>query len=451
MRTRGPLLIVLLAVVVLVVVGCSSSSTTTSTTGAATTGTSAQNLSGQTLEVAAVWTGEEQAKFQKVLDAFKQQTGVKTVFTPTGNDIATVLGTRIQGGNPPDVAFLPQPGLMKSLAGQGALQPLSDLVGTEMSANYAQVWKDLGTVNGKLYGLVYKAANKSTFWYNVKALSDAGVQPPKTWDELLTAAGTLQSSGVVPFSIGGADGWTLTDWFENVYLRAAGPQKYDQLTKLEIPWTDPSVTTALNDLAKIFGKPEWLAGGTNGALQADFPTSVTKAFTSPPQAAMVYEGDFVTSAITGQTQAKLGTDANFFDFPSINNSPSSAVVGGDTAVLMKNSEAGKAFMAYLATPQAAEVWAKEGGFLSPNKNVNPSVYPDEITRRAAAGIAGAQVVRFDMSDQAPPAFGGTPSKGEWKLLQDFLRNPSNVSGIQKQLQAAAAAAYGSSGSTTTSS
>ncbi len=223
--------------------------------------------------------------------------------------------------------------------------------------------------------------------------------------------------------MGGADGWTLTDWFENVYLRTAGPQKYDQLATHAIPWTDDSVKTALTDLQKIWGTSGYLAGGTTGALQADFPTSVTKVFTTPPQAAMVYEGDFVAGVISGQTKAKLGTDANFFDFPSINNSPPSVVTGGDMAVLMKDSEAGKAFMKFLTTPEASTTWAKLGGFSSPNKAVAASAYPDEISARAAQAIANAQDVRFDMSDLAPPAFGGTPSKGEWKDLQDFLRNP----------------------------
>jgi len=453
MRIGRTTIVLLLAALLLVVVGCSGGTTTTTTaaggettasTAPETSTTSAPDLSGQTMEVAAVWSGAEQDNFQKVIDAFQEQTGVKVTYTSTGDQIATILGTRLQGGSPPDVAVLPQPGLMYSLADQGALQPLTDVIGMEMDANFAPVWKDLGTHEGTQYGLVFKAANKSTFWYNMGVFSDAGVTPPTTWDELLAAADTIQRFGVPPFSVAGADGWTLTDWFENVYLRTAGGEKYDQLTTLEIPWTDPSVTTALEQLAKIWGSDAMLSGGATGALQTDFPTSVVNAFTTPPKAAMVYEGDFVAGVIGSETQATLGTGADFFDFPSINGSPASVVGGGDMAVLMKDSDAGKAFMKFLATPEAATIWAALGGFSSPNKNVDPSVYPDDITRRAATALATAEVVRFDMSDLEPPAFGGTPGKGEWKLLQDFLSNSSDISGIQKQLQdAAAAAASGS--------
>lgn len=46
-----------------------------------------------------------------------------------------------------------------------------------------------------------------------------------------------------------------------------------------------------------------------------------------------------------------------------------------------------------------------------------------------------------MSDQTPPAFGGTPGKGEWKILQDFLRDPSDPKATAAKLEAAAAKAY----------
>ena len=129
-----------------------------------------------------------------------------------------------------------------------------------------------------LYGFLFKAANKSTVWYNVAAFEDAGVEPPKTWDDFLAAAETINASGLPAYSIGGADGWTLTDLFENIYLRTAGPEKYDQLSTHEIPWTDQSVKDALTEMAKVLGDTENIAGGTSGALQTDFPTSVSNVF-----------------------------------------------------------------------------------------------------------------------------------------------------------------------------
>ena len=87
------------------------------------------------------------------------------------------------------------------------------------------------------------------------------------------------------------------------------------------------------------------------------------------------------------------------------------------------------------------MWAKQGGFGTGNKNVPASVYPDAITRATEAPIGQAKSVVFDMSDEQPPSFGATTGQGEWGIFQDFLKNPSDVAGIQKKLEAAAAAAY----------
>ncbi|WP_416983122.1 ABC transporter substrate-binding protein [Streptomyces sp. T028] len=414
-------------------------------TGTEDTGSSLNlpKLEGTTLEVAAVWTGAEQANFKKVLAEFEDLTGAKVTFVPAQDPIINFLGSKIAGGSPPDVAMLPQPGAIKQAVDQGWAKPLGADALKELQKNYSQGWQDIGKVDGKQYGVYYKAANKSLIWYNAQVFENAGAKEPATWDELLDTAQTVYDSGVTPFSIGGADGWTLTDWFENVYLSQAGPEKYDQLARHEIKWTDPSVTEALTTLAQIWGKQDWIAGGASGALQTEFPASVTQTFTGgdQPKAAMVYEGDFVQVNIA-DTKAKVGTDAKVFPFPKAGDT-APVVSGGDAAVILKDSEGAQALATFLASPDAATIQAKLGGYLSPNKNVAISSYPNEVQQKIAkALIASGDDFRFDMSDQAPQAFGGTPGKGEWKALQDFLKNPTDVAGTQKQLESDAAAAYG---------
>jgi alpha-glucoside transport system substrate-binding protein len=392
-----------------------------------------------TLSMVAVWTGAEGESFQAVLDGFKEQFPNVTVRYQGSADPATVLSTAIEGGNPPDLAALPNPGLMKDFQSRGVIQPI-DFARDDAEANFSQSWVDLGSIDGQLYGVFFKGGNKSTVWYNVHAFEDAGIEPPADWDAFLAAAQTLKASGVPAYSIGAADGWTLTDWFEQVYLRLAGPEKYDQLTNHEIPWTDPSVKDALTELAKVFGDTDNIAGGTSGALQTDFPTSISQIYADPPKAAIAYEGDFAAGVITDETQAQPQKDFDFFDFPSVNGSSPSVVGGGDVVVMFKDSPAAQALVKYLATPEAAEIWAKRGGFSSPNKNVDESVYPDEITRRAATALAQAETFRFDMSDLAPSAFG---SDAEFSLLQDWFKNPDDVDGATAKLEAAAKKAYGS--------
>ncbi|MEU5680990.1 MULTISPECIES: ABC transporter substrate-binding protein [Streptomyces] len=400
-------------------------------------------LDGESLEVAAVWTGAEQKNFEKVLDEFEKRTGAQVTFVPAQDPIINFLGSKVAGGAPPDVAMLPQPGAIKQAVEKGWAKPLGAEATKELAENYTQGWQDIGKVDGKQYGVYYKAANKSLIWYNAQVFENAGASEPKTWDELLTTAQTVYDSGVTPFSVGGAEGWTLTDWFENVYLSQAGPEKYDQLARHEIKWTDPSVKEALTTLAEIWGKKDYVAGGASGALQTDFPASVTQTFTGgdQPKAGMVYEGDFAQVNI-GETEAKVGTDAKVFPFPAVGDA-APVVSGGDAAVILQESEAAQALATWLASPDAAAIHAKLGGYLSPNKNLDASAYPNDVQRKIAeALVAAGDDFRFDMSDQAPQAFGGTPGKGEWKALQDFLKNPKDVAGAQQRLEADAAAAYG---------
>ena len=441
MKTPKHLLlsIAVFSLIAAIAVGCGSSPSSSSST--ASPGAGGGDVSGE-VSVMGVWSGAEQKAFQQVIDGFESQyPNVKVTFNSAGDQLPAVLATAEQGGSPPSMAVLPQPGLMQDFVKKGALKPI-DYAKDTISQNFSSDWVDLATVDGKLYGLFFKGANKSTVWYNVKAFNDAGVQPPQTLPDLLQAAKTLKASGVKAYSIGGADGWTLTDLFENIYLRTAGPDKYDQLSTHQIPWTDPSVTTALQGMAQIFSDTGNIAGGTSGALQTDFPTSVSQVFSSPPKAAMVFEGDFVQGVITSSTSAKANTDFNQFAFPSIGDSAPSVVGGGDIVVTFQDDPGTRAFVQYLATPQAGEIWAKLGGYASPNKNVNPDLYPDEISKATAMALADAQTFRFDMSDLAPAAFGGTVGQGEWKIMQDFLENPSDVKGAQQALESAAAKAFG---------
>jgi hypothetical protein len=194
-------------------------------------------------------------------------------------------------------------------------------------------------------------------------------------------------------------------------------------------------------MAKILGDEENIAGGTSGALQTEFPTSVSNVFSDKPKAAMVIEGDFVPGVVAGKSKLEPKTGYDVFPFPAAGDSGAAVVGGGDSLVLFKDTPAAKALLEYLVSKDAHQIWAGRGGFSSPNKNVDPGVYPDEVTRTTASAIAEAETFRFDMSDLAPASFGGTPGQGEWKILQDFLQNPDNVDGTASKLEASAARAF----------
>jgi alpha-glucoside transport system substrate-binding protein len=398
----------------------------------------ASDVSGS-ISVMGIWSGQEQASFQAVIDAFTEQNpGVTVNYTSAGDQLPTVLSTAVEGGNPPDLAAVAQPGLIQGFVEQGAVQPL-DFMADTVEQNFGESIVQVGSFEDQFYGLLFKAANKSTVWYNTQTFADAGVEPPEDWEAFIEAGETIKASGVAPYSIAAANGWTLTDLFENIYLRTAGPEMYDQLSRHEIPWTDESVKEALREMARIV-EADNMAGGVEGALQTDFPTSVSNVLAESPKAAIVIEGDFVPGVV--ETPLQAGEGFNVFPFPSINDSPPSVVGGGDIFIMFNDSPAAQAFMEYLATPEAAQVWAERGGFSSANKELDPAVYPDEILRTTAGAIAEAEAFRFDLSDLQPSAFGATEGQGLWKLFQDFVRNPDNVDGIAQQMEQAATRAFG---------
>jgi alpha-glucoside transport system substrate-binding protein len=439
---RWPRWLALLATVlalVMVAAACGGDDDDESADTATAGGATQEPVSG-TISVSGVWTGDEQAAFRAVIDGFTADNPDATVnYRGAGDNLPTILATAIEGGNPPDIATVAQPGTIRDFVAQGHLKPI-EFARADVEANFDQGLIDLVTVDGQLYGVLFKAANKSLGWYNAQVFEDAGVEPPATFEDLGQAAQTVKASGVTPYAVGADIGWPLTDLFENIYIRTAGAEMYDQLARHEIPWTDQSVKDALTIMADVVGDPANMAGGTEGALQTEMPDSVAKVFTDSPEAAMVIIGDFAPGVT--ETTLEPETGYNVFTFPSIEGSGPSVVGGGDLFVQFKDSPAADAFLEYLTTPEAAEIWAARGGFSSPNKNIDQGVYPDAITQTTAGAIAEAESFRFDLSDLQPSAFGGTPGAGLFKAFTDFVANPDDVDGITEKMEADAAKAFG---------
>jgi alpha-glucoside transport system substrate-binding protein len=400
----------------------------------------APGLRGQRLEVAAVWSGAEQRNCQLVLRAFTRQTGVAVSYASAGYSVPAFLRARQAAGRLPDVAFLPQPGLLRSYAAEHLLVPLNRIVGGTVARNYSPAWRRLGSVGRTLYGVWFKAANKSLIWYNVGLFERAGVVPPSSTGGLVLLAHRLARRHIPALAVGAADGWTLADWFSNLYLRLAGPARYDLLAAHRIPWTDPTVKAALRLLARVLD-PGVIAGGPRAALATSYPASVRETFATHPAAAMVFEGDFVAGVIGSQTHAELGVDADTFPFPTAGPPRPMMVAGGDAAVLLRRSAAGDALIRFLASPRAAAIWAARGGFVSPNINLGLSVYPGTVTRSIArALLESGNSFRFSLSDLTPAGFGGTEGQGMRKILQWFLVH-RDVSATAARLEQAARKAY----------
>ena len=265
-------------------------------------------------------------------------------FLSAGDDIAAYLGPKIEGGQPPDVAILPQPGVLQSFADRGRPDPDRGLRRRRWSTRTTRpAAREVGTVDGTLYAVWFRAAQKSTVWYNTHVFADAGVEPPATWDELLDTAQTISDFGVPPYSVGVDVGWPLSDLFENIYLRTAGPEMYDQLAKHEIPWTDQSVKDALTTMADVARQQR--PDRRRDARARCRPTSTGRSRRCSPirrQGAIVFEGNFVGGVITGETEGE-GRDRTRTSSTSRRSTARRprSMGGGDIAVLLKDTEGGK--------------------------------------------------------------------------------------------------------------
>ncbi len=387
-----------------------------------------------------VWSGDELDNFKEVVYPFTEETGIGMAFEGT-RDLAAVLTTRTEAGNPPDLAILPNPGQLVELAAAGHLVDLTTFVDmAQLQSDYAQVWLDLASYEGTLYGIFYKAADKSLVWYNPGAFDAAGYEVPTTWGELIALSDQIVADGGVPWCAGfeseAASGWPATDWIEDIMLRTAGPDVYDQWVNHEIPWTDPAIKTAWETFGEIATNEDYLYGGTTGALTINFGDSPAPLFDDPPGCYMHRQASFITGFFPEGVEA--GVDYDFFPFPEIDPAYGTPALGAaDVIVMLNDTPDARALMQYLVTGEAQEIWAGLGGFLSPSKSVDLDVYPDDMTRKIAEALVGAEVFRFDASDLMPAAVG---AGSFWTGTLDYVGG-EDVDSVLETIEASAVDAY----------
>lgn len=396
------------------------------------------------LTVFSLWGGAERDAFLKVLEAFRDETGI-VAFYEQGRDFEAVLRPRIAAGNPPDVAIIPRPGAMAAFFREGAILPLTPdiLPESTVQESYSQGWIDLGTVDGQFVGLPAKANSKTVMWYRPDLFTENGWETVETWEDYIALLETIRTSGagVAPLAIGAGDGWTLTDWWENITLRGFGPDLYDQIVAHEIAWTDDQVGATFETFGEVIRPEENIVGGADGALATRFVDGITQVFGPNPQAAMYYEGGFVGGIAMGDVNPDLviGETIDFFVFPSIDPQYANAVVGaGDLAIAFRDTPAVRAFVQYIASRQAGEVWVADGTIISPNKAVPLGAYPNQLAAQEAEQLQNAEFFRFDGSDLMPSGIGGDQL---FIGLQDFLADPDSLDQILEDLEARAQLEY----------
>ena len=384
--------------------------------------------SGDALTLVYQWSGSEEESFNAIIKPFVDACGVKINAQSTRD--ASVLDTMVKS-TPPDILFWPDLSPLKLYTDK--LLPL-DTVGADTS-NYPSYWLDMGTVNGKLLALAVKADIKSIIWYSPAQFQALGYTVPTTFADLQTLVDKMVADGNVPWSMGfnsggSADGWTGSDYIQDILLATQGPDYVNGIISGKVSYDDPGVVAAYQIYQKWATDAKYTVGGADGTINTNFNDAILKVFSNPPQALMVKQSGFAGGTITTQyPNLKYGTDFDFFEFPGVKGLQG----GADFMMAFSDKPAAKALVAYLTSAMGGENWAAANFSLSPNKNANGH-YTDPQEVKMGDMLANAQGFTFDIGD----ALGAPFNQAEWTGIIDVVQGAditstlATVAAAQKQ-------------------
>jgi len=370
---------------------------------------------------------------------FEECTGA-TVKYEGSKEFEAQLPIRIEAGNPPDIAYLPQPGSLRTLVAQfpDKFKPAPEEVVKNIDENFDPAWKEYGSVDGKLYAAPLGSNVKSFVWYSPSMFKDNGWEIPTTLDELMTLSDTIAEKGIKPWCAGigsgDATGWPVTDWLEDFMLRTADTDTYDKWTKHEIPFTDPKVVTALDAVGAILKNDDYVNGGLGNVktiASTQFQEGgipILRGECALHRQASFYGSNFAEAG------AEIGEDKDVFAFylPNKTTDEKPVLVAGEFTAAFADRPEVKAFLAYLSSAEWANAKAAiSSGWVSANKNADPANFKNPIDKLSVEIIQDPNAVtRFDASDLMP----GAVNTAFWKQMTDWITGKSTadaLSGVEK--------------------
>ena len=391
---------------------------------------------GGTVSMIGVWSGDEEGTFKGILQPFLDQCNITLNYEGT-RDLA-VYSTRIEGGTPPDIAGLPNPGLLAQF--ESYMVPLDGVIDL---SQYSDVWQNLGSVNGTVYGAFVKADAKSLVWYSPPVFAANGYTVPTNWDEMTALMDQIVADGGVPWSCGmesaEATGWVATDWIQDILLRTQGADYVEKFAKHEVPWTDPPIKDAFQTWYGVCGSDTYALGGAQGTLNTSFTDSLYPPFEDPPTAYMVRMAVFAGGTIATQFPDLVPVqDYDFFVFPEFDPMYGAPMQGGADVVALFNADnaAAKALMNYMFSAEGAQALAASGWGLSPNNNVTAADYTDPLQGKAAEAVVQAPAYSFDADDRFP----GGLNVDYFQATVDYL-NGGNLDDILQHMETQAVTAF----------
>jgi alpha-glucoside transport system substrate-binding protein len=339
-----------------------------------------------------------------------------------------------------DIILLPQPGAVVDQAASGNALSLEDLgfdIG-ELEETFGEYFLSLGEYEGEHYGIPTNANFKSMIWYPKDDFDAAGYEIPETWDDLLALSDQIAADGGTPwcvgFESGTATGWPATDWMEDIMLRTAGPETYDQWVAHEIPFDDPAVVAAAETFGEVMFTDGYVLGGAKNTPALAFQESPLPMFDDPPKCWLHRQANFIIGAAPFPEDTEAGVDYDWFPFPTIDQE--GALFAGELAVVFSDRPEVKDFAEQFMGEelQCAQGGDPNLGRISPNINVAADCYANPILADSSTILTEAiesGTGRFDASDLMPPAVG---SGSFWTGMIEYMqKGPQSLNGILSEI------------------
>ncbi len=393
--------------------------------------------SGKTVTMYASIQSPESDSLQKSWAEFSTCTGIKIAYEGN-NEFESQLSVRVQGGTAPDIALIPQPGLLQRMVQTGKAVEAPDQTKQNVEKYWNEAWKNYAMVDGKFYGAPMQSNFKSLVWYSPKAFADAGYQVPTTWDALMQLSDRIAQSGGKPWcggiNSGTATGWPATDWLEEIVLGKYGGDVYDKWVSHEIKFSDPQIQDALNILKNWYGNPAYVNGGFG-----DVKTIATTTFQDAGKPIldkkcwMLQQASFYGAQWPQGTQVGPNGQVFAFKLPGIDPSVKTPVLAaGEFVVAFADRPEVQAVQNYLSTPDWHTSRIKAAsGWTSANSGVDASTYTTDVDKLAAQFLTDKDAtIRFDGSDMMPAAVG---AGAEWKEMTAMFGEGKSPQAVGKAI------------------
>jgi len=378
---------------------------------------------GTTVTMTGPFVDNDAVKFNESVKDFEAKTGINVVYEGSKEFEASIT-VRVEGGNAPDIADFPQPGLLAGFAKKGKVIDLNKALPASWKKNYIQSWLDMGTkpgADGKpiMAGLWARANVKGIVWYNKKAFDKAGYKVPTTWKELLALQDQIKKDGDAPWAIGiesgAATGWPATDWLKQTMLRTTSLENYDKWVAGTLKASSPEIKNAMKYWTDIWFDDKNVYGGRKSIATTGFGDAPKVLFENPPKAWLHDQGNFVTSFFPNGLKA--GEDYDFFNLPVIDAKYGTPLlVAGDIYAMFNDRPEVRATMQYFSSAESIKTWIQSGGVLAPQKDVKLEWYTNYVDHKLGDMLVSAKALRFDATDQMP----GPVTSTYWHELTSYV-------------------------------